>query len=184
MDQSSLPLRTVTRSFFDRGAVTRAMDAQTKSVLSKFGAYVRTAAKSLIRKARQKTLGELTPEELLAYKIQAAAAKERGQPRPKRPLAASRPGDPPRSVLGFLKKFIYFAWDADRKSVVIGPALFGGAKGKAPRALEEGGTVVLWNGKSVRIEPRPYMRPAFDAELPKVPSLWATAASQFGAKAA
>lgn len=175
-----LVLRTVTRSFFDRPAVVRAMSATTRAVLSKFGAFVRTRAKSSIRKARQKTLGEMTPDEILAYRIAATEAKRAGRPRPKRPLASSRPGEPPRSVLGYLRKFIYFAWDPQAKSVVVGPAQFGGAGGQAPRVLEEGGRAVLYNGQTITIRPRPYMRPAFDAELRGLPKLWAEAAAKFG----
>ncbi len=179
MATADFKLRTVTRSFFDRDVVTRAMSREQKTVLSKFGAYVRQRAKSSIRKARQKSMSELTPDELLVYRIAAASAKRHGRPRPKRPLASSKPGEPPRSVLGYLKKFIYFAYDASAGSVVVGPALFGGAKGDAPKTLEEGGTVVIYGGRAVTIKPRPYMRPAFQAELPGLPQIWRQAASQF-----
>lgn len=183
MAVASFQLRTVTGSFFDRGIVTRAMSKQEKTVLSKFGAYVRQRAKSSIRKAKQKAMSDLTPDELLTYKIIAARAKKEGRPRPKRPLASSKPGEPPRSVLGYLKKFLYFAYDAGTKSVVIGPALFGG-KGTAPRTLEEGGKAVIYGGKTVTIKPRPYMGPAFRAELPGLPKLWQQARPQFnGGKA-
>jgi hypothetical protein len=180
MTTGNLKLRTVTSTFFDRDVVLRSMSATTKAVLSKFGAYVRTRAKSSIRKARQKSIGELTADELLAYRIAAAEAKRQGRPRPKRPLAASRPGEPPRSILGHLRKFIYFAWDPSTKSMVVGPALFGGASGSAPRTLEEGGTAVLYNGRTITIAPRPYMRPAYEAEKPALPKLWQDAAANFG----
>ncbi len=183
MSVANFQLRTVTRSFFDRDIVVRSMDRQTKFVLSKIGAFVRQRAKSSLRKARQKTLAEMTIDELLVYRIRATEAKRQGRPKPKRPLASSKPGEPPRSVLGYLKKFLFFAYDAANKSVVIGPAQFAGAGGTAPRALEEGGKVVMINGHSVTIKPRPYMRPAFDAERPRIPQLWQQAAAQFGGAA-
>jgi len=176
-------LRITAKSFFDRDVVIEAMSDSTRAVLSKFGAFVRRRAKTSIRKARQKSLGELTPDELLAYRIQAEEAKRYGRPRPKRPLASSKPGEPPRSVTGKLKRHIYFGWDAATKSLVVGPALDAGASGTAPQTLEQGGKAVLIGGKSVRIKPRPYMRPAFDAERPALPKLWADAAAQFGRSA-
>lgn len=184
MTMPAFTLRTVAESFFDRQIVVRSMSTQTRAVLGKFGALVRRRAKSSIRKARQKTLGELTPEELLAYRISAARAKKAGRRRPKRPLASSRPGDPPRSVVGYLRQFIFFAWDAETKSMVVGPALYGGAGGDAPQTLEFGGQAVTYGGRTITIKPRPYMRPAYEAEEPGLRKLWAEAAAKFGRGAA
>lgn len=172
-------LKVVARSFFDREAVISAMSDSTRSVLSKVGAFIRQRAKSSIRKARQKSLSEMTPDELLAYRIRVDRAKRDGEPRPKRPLASSRPGEPPRSRLGYLRKYLFFAWDATTKSLVVGPARFNGAKGIAPTTLEYGGTVTIGN-RRVRIQPRPYMRPAFEAEQKQLPQRWAEAAAKFG----
>ena len=36
---------------------------------------------------------------------------------------SSKPGQPPKSHSGILKKFIYFAFDSGSRSVVVGPAL-------------------------------------------------------------
>lgn len=82
----------------------------------------------------------------------------------------SKPGNPPFSHTKTLKRFILFGYDPGRKSVVIGPTLAGSASG-APEALEEGGTaVVVQKAKRrvVTIRPRPYMKPAFNAELARV----------------
>jgi hypothetical protein len=93
----------------------------------------------------------------------------------------SKPGNPPFSHTGRLKKYIYFGYDLNRRSVVIGPVVAsgtsgkggrGGRGGKAPQALESGGTVRLPDGRNAKIRPRPFMGPALAAELPKVPSLW------------
>lgn len=72
--------------------------------------------------------------------------------------AVSEPGKPPSSHVGTLKKFILFSYDAAAKSVVVGPTLFGPKSG-APEALEHG---------SAAVRKRPYMTPAFAAELPGV----------------
>jgi hypothetical protein len=149
--------------FFDRARVLKAADAQTRQVLSKFGAFVRRTSKGLIRKGKK----------------------------------AAKPGNPPHSHSGLLKKFIYFSWDPSARSVVIGPAKLNGAgTGQAPRALEKGGTSTISSraripGKfvtinhkrvpalttnrvkrTVRIAARPYMGPAVAKELPTLPREW------------
>lgn len=86
----------------------------------------------------------------------------------------SRPGEPPSSHTGILKRFIFFAFDAGRKSVVIGPAKTN-QQSDAPEVLEYGGDVVRnIDGDAVEMtyRPRPYMGPAFEAEKPQLPSLW------------
>ncbi|NBC11289.1 MAG: hypothetical protein GVY24_06060 [Planctomycetes bacterium] len=89
---------------------------------------------------------------------------------------ASRPGQPPSSHTGLLKKFIYFGYDPRKESVVIGPAeLTQRGRGEAPSLLEYGGTATLRrNGKRVRahFRRRPYMGPAFEKEQPKLPAMW------------
>ena len=124
--------------FFDREKVTKTVDARTKKVLAKFGAYVRQTSRRSIRKRK----------------------------------GSSKPGFPPSSHTGTLKRFIFFGFDSIRRSVVIGPVIAPGKKGKAPAALEYGGTVSLPNGKSTEIAPRPYMGPAFVKESAKLDSIW------------
>jgi hypothetical protein len=139
--------------FFDR-AIVSAVDKASGRVLSKFGAHVRTTAKNLIRSPGKK-----------------------GKP--------SKPGQPPKNRTGLLKDFIYFVWDPARRSVVIGPARLNGANtGKAPEVLEYGGQAIvntrkLRRGrsperekKSVRIEARPFMGPAYAKEAPELPAMW------------
>jgi hypothetical protein len=126
--------------FFDREKVKRSVDSGTRRVLSKFGAFVRTRAKTSIRKKK----------------------------------GTSPPGQPPYSHVGLLRKFILFAYDAQRQSVVIGPTLTKEGS-TAPRLLEHGGNAVIEDrGKKrrARYRPRPFMQPAFEAEKPKLPTLW------------
>ena len=94
--------------------------------------------------------------------------------------AISRPGKPPSSHTGLLRRFIYFGYDRGRKSVVIGPQRLNQKVGDAPAALEHGGVSTAVEGlrhrrrkRRVRIIARPFMGPAFEKEKPKLPSMWA-----------
>ena len=140
-------IRFVTKQmFFDRKAVTGAVDKATRKVFSRFGAFVRRGAKSSIRKRKR----------------------------------ISSPGEPPSSHTGLLKRFIFFGYDRQRRSVVIGPQRLNQKVGEAPKALEYGGTSTIVEGlrnrrkkRRVRIQARPYMGPAFQKEQPKLPAMWA-----------
>jgi hypothetical protein len=128
------------KGFFDREAVHRSVDAASRRVLSKFGAFVRQRAKTSIRSRK----------------------------------GTSPPGSPPFSHVGLLRKFILFAYDPQRKSVVIGPTLIR-AESVAPRLLEHGGETTLETKRGsqrARYRPRPFMGPAFIAEQAQLPALW------------
>ena len=131
--------------FFDRKAVRSAAGGATRRVLSRFGAFVRRAARSSIRKRKR----------------------------------TSAPGKPPSSHTGLLRRFIFFSYDRERRSVVIGPARLNQKVGDAPHALEYGGMSTVVEGprgrrltRRVRIRARPYMGPAFERERPKLPAMW------------
>jgi len=140
-------IRMVTKQmFFDRKAVTGAVDKTARKVLSRFGAFVRRGAKSSIRKRKR----------------------------------VSSPGEPPSSHAGLLKRLIYFGYDRQKRSVVIGPQRLNQKVGNAPAALEYGGTSTFVEGlrhrrkkRRVKIKARPYMGPAFEKEQPKLPAMWA-----------
>lgn len=138
-------VRDAKNGFFDRAAVIGAMDATARKVLSKFGAFVRRSAQLSIR----------TRE------------------------GSSTPGSPPHGHIGLLRKYIFFSWDNDRRSVVVGPAkLNGRASSDAPKALEYGGTFIRQTRtgtRAARYPARPFMGPAFDANEPKLPGMWADA---------
>ena len=88
--------------------------------------------------------------------------------------AISGAGSPPSSHVGLLKRHIFFIYDRQKSSVVIGPILLN--KGTdAPELLEHGGQVVRRRkNKRVRMtySPRPFMGPAFEREQPKLPAMW------------
>ena len=136
--------------FFDSKTVMSAVDRATRSVLSRFGAFVRTAAQSSIRKRKR----------------------------------VSDPGKPPSSHVGTLRRLIFFGYEPATKNVVIGPVPFG--DGKAPELLEQqhvAGTTMRTKIKIKRrgkvqtvaatFKSRPFMGPALEQELPKLPSMWA-----------
>lgn len=91
----------------------------------------------------------------------------------------STPGQPPSSHTGLLKRFIFFAYEPRRRSVVIGPVRLNQKTGEALPALEHGGSVRIVSRRkgargrrTVRIRPRPFMGPAFEREKPKLPAMW------------
>lgn len=131
--------------FFDTDRVKRAAGAAARRNLSKAGAFVRTAARSSIRKRK----------------------------------AVSVPDQPPSSHTGLLRKFIFFGYDAARKTIVVGPMRLNQKVGAAPEALEHGGTSTVVIGRrgkrrkrGIRVKPRPYMGPAMQKEAPKFAGLW------------
>jgi hypothetical protein len=89
---------------------------------------------------------------------------------------SSAPGSPPSSHTGLLKRFIFFGYDLQTDSVVIGPArLTENNRGQAPSLLEYGGRTSLQTKKKktrVRIRSRPFMGPAFEKEQSTLPALW------------
>jgi len=99
----------------------------------------------------------------------------------RRRRGTSAPGSPPHSHTGLLKRFIFFGYDAARKTVVVGPMRLNQKVGNAPEALESGGTSVALVGsrrggrkrRRIRIRARPFMGPALRKEAPKFPKLWA-----------
>ena len=90
-------------------------------------------------------------------------------------IAPSPPGSPPSSHVGLLRRQIFFAYDAGRRSVVVGPVRLNQGRGEAPALLEFGGPAVrMQHGHARRVtyRARPYMRPAFEVELRALPPRW------------
>ncbi len=133
--------------FFDSAKVMAAVGRAERAVFSRFGAFVRTRARSSIRTRKK----------------------------------PSAPGQPPSSHVGLLKRFILFAYEPERHTVIIGPARLNKVIGDAPAALEHGGQSKVVTGsrrrkrtvRTVSIRPRPFMGPAFEQEKPKLSAMWA-----------
>ncbi|MFO1046038.1 MAG: hypothetical protein U0941_30030 [Planctomycetaceae bacterium] len=158
-------------SFFDRSEVIQRIGRAKAKGLSRAGAYVRRRAQSSIRRPRRCLLSELSPERQGIFAQQQRTADRNGTPQPLLPYAASRPGEPPRTPTGKLPKTILFALDQAEDAVVIGPVLTSGSSVRVPSTLEFGGRETIF-GTSVTIEPRPFMQPALEAELHRIPSFF------------
>lgn len=162
-----LNLRLVKHRFFDRDVVGAVKDAGRK-VLGRFGAYVRRTARQSLKVAKPKTPSELSKDEQdeLALRFRLwAIGRLKDKPTP--PLRPSRPGQPPHvRQRESLLKLILFAYDFREQSVTIGPHATGNRPGLVPSVLEYGGRVMGRKGRDVTIEPRPFMEPAFDQNLP------------------
>jgi hypothetical protein len=137
--------------FFDREKVRKAVNRAERRALSNFGARVRTRAiSSVLRHPVRKGFG-----------VKSRVSNREG---------VSPPGTSPFAHLGYLPKFTFFAYDTENRSVIIGPARLNGvrADSTALRTLEEGGSEnIVRRGVARRAtyRARPWMRPAFEAEL-------------------
>jgi hypothetical protein len=130
---------------------------------AKQGFFDRAAVQQKVDKATRKVLSRF-----------GAFVRQRAKTSIKKRKGTSPPGQPPYSHVGLLRKFILFAYDADRQSVVIGPTLIREGSA-APRLLEHGGDTVLETRKGrkrARYRSRPFMGPAFEAEKPQLSALW------------
>ena len=104
--------------------------------------------------------------------------------RPRR--RSARPGEPPSSHTGLLRRLIFFGHprNSDRDTVVIGPAPLNTSGGRSeygsttvPEVLEFGGRVTTRDhrtGQRVtrRYRGHPFMGPALEKEADKFPELW------------
>jgi len=88
--------------------------------------------------------------------------------------AVSKPGSPPISHQGDYKRSIFFAYDPQSESVVIGPrADFGGKNSRVPELLEFGGPATDWRtGERVTYTARPHMGPALDKSESAIAKFW------------
>lgn len=133
--------------FFDRTAVKNAVGAVAAKRLGAMGAFIQRAAKSLIRRRKNR-------------KLHAAAGKP--------PFAHST--DSVASI-----RAIWFAYDPSSQSVVVGPLKLNGSRSYiVPETLEFGGTVLKRNGQRANYKPHPFMRPAKESaiESPKLMEIW------------
>ena len=132
--------------FFDRFKVIQATEKAERKQLSRFGFRVRRRARDLLRKPRN---GKSAP-----------------------------PGQPPRLDTGLLRDFVFYVYESSRRSVVIGPALLNGRSWSnvtVPELLENGGWAIpraTSFRKHAFYRPHPYMAPAMQTELKKLPPNW------------
>jgi len=132
--------------FFDRHVVMRAADAARRKVLSQAGAYIRTAARTTIRKRK----GTAPP----------------GKP------PHSHEGSLRRLILfGYDRSSdsVVVGPVGFKKSAAPRALEHGGETVVHRRVRGRGGKLV---SRKVRIAARPFMAPALEKERPKLPLLW------------
>lgn len=160
----------VVKAQFFGSKITDGLSKKAKTILSRFGAYVRRTSRKSIKPARPKTPAEMTERETeLFNRRQRLWAQGKIEREPTPPDKASKPGDPPfahgRSPKQSPIRMIYFIYDPKEQSVIVGPIAFGRRPGVATEALEEGGASITDSGDRVHIKARPFMRPAFARHL-------------------
>jgi len=131
--------------FFDRKAVRSAVDRTARRVLSRFGAFVRRAAKSSIRKRKRASAPGEPPSShtgLLKQFIFFGYDRDRRSVVTGPQRLNQKVGDAPAAL------------EHGGVSTVVE-----GLRGKRRK-------------RRVRIRARPYMGPAFEQERPKLPAMW------------
>lgn len=141
-----------------------AVDRAEKRVLMKFGAYVRKRDKSSLRYRKKPSSAGSPPS---VHRSEGFTKRKKNR---KTGAVSRQPSSP-------LRELIFFAYDAGTKTVVIGPVMFKGSKagGGVARTIEEGGTGPgISDGRRImkRYQAHPHTGPAFQAELPKVASMF------------
>lgn len=136
-------------SFFDSTEVLRMVDKRTVSALSKFGAFVCRRAQTSIKYKDGPAAPGSPPH---AHKTSGFTRQKKNK---KTGLVTQQSSSPLRDLL-------FFSYDREAKTVVVGPVPFRG-KAVVPGLMERGGQ---------GIEPRPFMKPALEAELPKFASFF------------
>ena len=178
--KSFIQMRLTKVKYFDRD-IFQAISEGHRKALSKFGAYVRSDAKKLLRTAKAlkpKSFSRFGLTEkskgTISLKRRGKYIRVSGNP--------SKPGTPPRSVRGQLKKFLDFEYeDTFIPDVVIGPVKLPQrpnllSKHPVPAIHEQRKSshaiVRRRTKKNVKIRQRypqrPYMVPAFEKNKKKV----------------
>ena len=132
----------ITKLFFDKKAVRDKVDAGTRRVLSKFGAFVRRTARSSIRKRKKTSQPGSPPSSHIGLL---------------KTFTFFGYGPAKRSVvIGPVR--------LSQKGRGEAPSLleYGGTT-----KVEHRG-----NRKRAKVRPRPFMGPAFEKEQPKLPAMW------------
>ncbi len=169
-------------AFFNPQAIRDPVLRANQTVLSLFGRDVRQADRKSIKPSRLMRLSEMSPKQRRWYRRQQEIAKREGRPAPKKPRTyePSSPGEAPRQGPDdTLRRFIFYVYDPQKQSVVIGAARLSGTEDPdAPETLEHGGSAEITygpdkgKGKRIRVEARPHTTPAYEKMKPKLSQLW------------
>lgn len=167
--------------FFNVGAIERRVVDENYKLLSLTGRDIRQKDRQSIRKPPRKTLKSMTPDERRRFRIQQAMAKRDGRSAPKKPMVehGAPEGHAPFDRTGLLRQHIYYAYDHDTDSVVVGAALLKDTDGgeDVPQTIEEGGVAEITygshKGRRVQLGARPHTTPAYEKMKPKISRMWA-----------
>jgi hypothetical protein len=146
---------SVSSAFFDSELVMKTVKEGERKEFGRIGAFVRTAARSSLRSRKLPSPVGSPPSIHTDIGFVRTRKNKAGQ--------STQKGASP------LKELLFFAWDFQTESVVIGPTLFAQRRGAdpgsstVPRVLEEGGVETLVEKtkvRTLRFGPRPFMKPA------------------------
>lgn len=143
-------------AFFDSPAVMAKVEKGKRRVLSSFGGYVRRVAKNSI-KYRKATAPPGSPP---------SAHRSEGFTRTKK---NRKTGAETHQASSPLKELIFYAYDSNTGTVVVGPVPFRG-EAKAPALLEKGGQttrIEKTKTRTLHYRPHPFMMPALQKSSPK-----------------
>ncbi len=161
--------------FFDRKAVTSRLSRAKRKVFNRTGGLTRKIARNSMKPVSKRILKQISnlrqEAAILVHRRQSPSVQARRRQiileiRALQKQAASKPGKPPKTIVGTIKKQLLYGYDPATESVVIGPILFAPTSG-APETLEFGGSVQI-GPRHVSIAKRPYMGPAREKVQPQV----------------
>lgn len=143
---------------FDSKKILKAVRRAERKRLNKLGAFIRRRARSSMRKAPL---------------IDPKTGKKSRKKDIERVPATAEPGKPPYWHHGGLRKMIFFAYDSETHSLVVGPVPY--RAGVAPNLLEKGGrgAVRFKDGerKPAKWRGNPFMAPAGKKEAGRIKEL-------------
>lgn len=145
--------------FFDTTAVTKSLDRAERANLSRAGAAIRTAAQRSLAYDKTRSAPGQPPH---AHRTMTVKKKRK------------KTGKVFKQAVSPLRNFLFFSYDADRHSVVIGPVALSDHHGpEALIALEKGGTSHDEDrNRTIHIAARPFMMPAYKSVEPKIADMW------------
>lgn len=165
----SLKIDQAKNLFFDRAAVTSAVDKAQQSVLSKFGAFVRQSARSLLRTRKKPSDPGQPPSSHLGLVKQFLFFVY--EPEKKGvvigPAQINRPSPDALAMLehGGLASRRFFVDQVSESKLTKS----GRIKRKTFTRLRASQQAVA---QTVNYPARPFMQPAFEKEKPRLPDLW------------
>jgi hypothetical protein len=164
-------IQAVKATFLDRAEISGAIDAGTRRALSKFGAFVRRRSRSSIRKRKKASKPGKPPsshigtlKNLIFFAFDPAVKSVVTGP-----VLSGKPSGAPETLE-------YSGAATIRERVKSARKARSKAQAKAYRKLVKDGRLTpsarQYTTRVIRVDARPFMNPAFQAELPKAPQMF------------